>query len=138
MRIIATFRQEHNIAQKVANLQHRIKKLGMELKKKLLYIKQQNKTIAIYGVPAKATSLMYVFDLDPTIIDFAVDDAPLKQGTFTPGKHIPVFSPDEIYKRQPDYLLVLAWNFSASIIEKHKDYKGIWIMPLPEYKEVVS
>lgn len=73
------------------------------------------------------------------MIDFAVDDAPLKQGTYTPGMHIPVLHPDELYKRKPDYVLVLAWNFADSIIEKHKavsEYGGKFIVPIPELKVV--
>jgi SAM-dependent methyltransferase len=126
---------EDNIAQKVIRLQKDIKLLGYELREKLQHIKSQGKSIAIYGVPAKATTLMYALGIDENIIDFAVDDAPLKQGTFTPGKHIPVFSTQAIYDKKPDCLLILAWNFAPSIMQKHSNFQGKWIVPIPELKE---
>ena len=64
-----------------------------------------------------------------------LDDAPLKQGRFTPGKHIPILHPDVIYERKPDVILVLAWNFAESIMKKHSQFKGKWIVPIPELKE---
>lgn len=128
--------KEKNIEQKVINLQEKIKNLGDQLKDKLFALKSQNKSIAIYGMPAKATTLMYALDIDESLIDFAVEDAVLKQNTFSPGKHIPIYHPDEIYKRNPDIILILGWNFAESIINNHNDFKGNWIIPIPEMKEI--
>jgi hypothetical protein len=102
---------------------------------RLTELKNQGKKIAIYGVPAKATTLMYAFKLDKSLIDFAVDDAILKQGLFTPGKQIPIYSPDMLYTENPDYVLILGWNFADSIIKNHSNFKGKWIIPMPEYIE---
>lgn len=129
-------KEEYNIEQKVKILQKEITLLGHELKEKLLALKFQGKSIAIYGVPAKATTLMYALGIDEKLIDFAVDDAPLKQNTFTPGKHIPVLPTSAIYEKNPDVLLVLAWNFADSIIKNHSNFKGKWIVPIPELKEI--
>lgn len=127
---------EMNIVQRVDRLQKDIKLLGYELREKLQELKSQGKSIAIYGVPAKATTLMYALGIDEKMIDFAVDDAPLKQNTFTPGKHIPVLPTSAIYERNPDVLLVLAWNFAESIIKKHNAFKGKWIVPIPELQVI--
>ena len=78
-------------------------------------LKAAGKTVAGYGAPAKATTLMHHFGLGPEVIDFIVDDSPLKQGLYTPGHHIPVLSPAAIDERRPDYLLILAWNFVAAV-----------------------
>lgn len=119
----------------VASLQKNIRELGQNLNEKLHSYKAGGKSIAVYGVPAKATTLMYAFGIDEKMIDFAVDDAPLKQGTFMPGKHIPVLPTSTIYERKPDVLLVLAWNFAESIMKTHAAFKGTWIVPIPELKE---
>lgn len=133
--------KEKNIPSKIAELQHNIKDLSDKLLQQLKRLKDEGKSIAIYGTPAKATTLSYALDLDPAMFDFAVDDAPLKQGRFTPGKHIPILHPDSIYEHQPDVLLVLAWNFAPSIIEKVRkkwfeqlgNYRyPTFITPLPE------
>ena len=73
------------------------------------------------------------------IIEFIVDDSPLKQGLYTPGFHIPVLPVSAAYDRRPDYLLVLAWNFAEPIMAKHKSFSeagGRFIVPLPELRVI--
>ena len=97
--------------------------------------KSAGKRIAAFGAPAKATTLMYHFELGPEFIEFIVDDSPLKQGLFSPGFHIPVLPSSAIYERKPDDLLLLAWNFAEPIMAKHKAYResgGRFIIPLPK------
>ena len=98
-------------------------------------IKDEKKHIAGYGAPTKSTTLLSHFNIGKNILDFIVDDNPLKQGKFSPGFHIPIMNSDELYERMPDYLVILAWNFSESIMRKHKKYKdrgGKFILPMPE------
>ena len=52
-----------------------------------------------------------------------------------PGTNIPVVSEDIIFKKKPDYLLMLSWHFKDLIkIFKKKGYKGKFIIPLPKVK----
>jgi SAM-dependent methyltransferase len=97
-------------------------------------LRSAGKTVAGYGAPAKATTLMYHFGLDIDSISFIVDDNPLKHNLFSPGLHIPILPVEELYSRRPDYAVVLAWNFADSIIENHSQYTdegGRFIVPLP-------
>lgn len=133
---------EKTINEKLIKLQSNISELKLELNKLLYNINIGNKTIAIYGFPAKATTLMYGLNIDHSLINFIVDDAKLKQGKFIPSidiqRSIKVEHPDVINERNPDYILILAWNFADSIIEKCKanGYKGNFIVPLPELRVV--
>jgi SAM-dependent methyltransferase len=105
-----------------------------KLKHLLNELKKQGKSIAGFGAPTKATTLMAHFNLNENVLDFIVDDNPLKQGLFTPISHIPIVSSDELYKLKPDYVLILAWNFANPIIEAHKEYSidiGKFIIPMP-------
>ena len=114
-----------------SNIQSRKNELMTCLKE----IKSEGKKIAAFGAPAKATTLMYEFGLDSKYIDFIVDDSPLKQGLYSPGLHIPVLPSSAIEEKKPDYLLILAWNFSESIIEKNYSFhesNGKFIIPLPK------
>ena len=98
-------------------------------------IKDSGSSIAAFGAPTKATTLCYHFGVNREDIDFIVDDNPMKQGLYSPGKHIPVFSSDMIYQEKPDYLLILAWNFAESIMESHNRYKeeiGSFVLPMPK------
>ena len=51
-------------------------------------------------------------------IDFTVDRNPYKQGKFLPGTHIPIHPPEKIAEAQPDYVLILPWNFKDEIIKQ--------------------
>ena len=115
----------------------RINQRKQELSQLLNEIKSQGKSIAGFGAPAKATTLMHHFGLGKEVIDFIVDSSPLKQGLFTPGLHVPILPPQAVQERRPDYLLILAWNFAPSIIESSQSYRnagGRFIVPLPEVK----
>ena len=99
--------------------------------------KAEGYNIAAFGAPAKATTLLYHFCIGEGIIDFIVDDSPLKQGLYSPGMHIPVLSSEAIYDKKPDYIIILAWNFAVPIMERHKAFHkngGKFIVPLPSVK----
>lgn len=122
-------------AETFAAYARRIDELKAELGGLLRGLKAAGKKIAGFGAPAKATTLLFHFGLGPDLIDFIVDDSPLKQGLYSPGQHIPVLPSCAVYERKPDYLLILAWNFAPSIMEKHKAYAragGHFIVPLPD------
>jgi len=109
------------------------------LAKLLNDLKQGGHSIAGYGAPTKATTMLMHFGLSQEMIDFTVEDNPLKHGCFLPGAMIPILPADELYERRPDYVVILAWNFANSIMEKHKRYHeegGRFILPMPEPKIV--
>ncbi|OAN49218.1 SAM-dependent methyltransferase [Paramagnetospirillum marisnigri] len=113
--------------------------LGGQLNGLLRDLKAQGKRIAGFGAPAKATTLMYHFGIGPDLVDFIIDDSPLKQGLFTPGMHIPVLSSAAIAEKKPDYLVILAWNFARPIIDKNAAFAqagGKFIIPIPKVEVV--
>ncbi len=103
----------------------------------LIRLKNQGKSLAGYGAPAKGNTLLNFFGIGNEILDFIVDDSIWKQGMYSPGKHIPIVSPKTIYTKKTDYLLLLAWNFAPSIIKAHDKYRhggGKFIIPVPQVK----
>ena len=124
-------------AQTYKKFGYKIKVCKDEIRSLLRQLKSQGKTIAGYGAPAKTTTLMYHFGIGPEIIDFIVDDNPLKQGLFSPGMHIPVLPAKKIYDKKPNYLIIFAWNFADSIMKKHNEFRingSHFIVPLPNLK----
>ena len=121
-------------AETLYKLNHKIIQVRDKLHDLIHSLKADGKSIAGFGAPTKATTLMAHFGLDATVLDFIVDDNPLKQGLFTPITHIPVLSADALYKMKPDYVLILAWNFAEPIMQMHKKYSeqvGQFILPMP-------
>lgn len=126
-------------AQTFREFNERVNAVGRELSTLVRGLKAEGKTIAAFGAPTKSTTLLTHFNLGEGILDFIADDNEIKQGLFSPKFHIPVVPPDEIYKRRPDYLLLLAWNFAESIMQRQARYReegGRFILPMPQARIV--
>ena len=118
----------------------KIEKNKKELLDLLKDIKNRGKTIVGYGAPAKGNTLLNYFNITTKVLDYIIDDSPLKQGLFTPGTHIPVYSSQKMNKGKiPDYIFILAWNFAQPIMEKlslFSEQGGKFIVPVPTPKIV--
>lgn len=80
--------------------------------------KTSGKTVIGYGAPAKGNTLLNASNIE---LDFIIDDNPLKQGLFTPGMRIPIFSSEKLreYAEEENLVFVpLAWNFFEEIKSK--------------------
>ncbi len=116
-------------------------KFGMELAEiknklleKLVQLKSTGKKIVGFGASHSTTTLLYHFAIEP-FIEYLVDDNEVKQGRYSPGYHLPVYSSEKLYEDLPDYVVILAWQHQASIIARHQKYLcdgGHWIIPLPQ------
>ncbi len=109
------------------------------LRSLLSKLRAGGKTISAFGASAKGNTLLNYCGITAKEIDCIFDDTPEKQGKLYPGVHIPIVAGSQLMQKQPDYLLLLAWNFSAEIMQKTKDYKaagGKYILPIPRVKIV--
>lgn len=100
----------------------------------LIGIKRAGKSVAGYGAPAKANTLLNYCGIGRDFLDYTVDISPHKQGLFLPGTHIPIFHPDEIRRTRPDYILILPWNLREEIIGQMADIRqwgGRFVIPIP-------
>jgi hypothetical protein len=102
-------------------------------------LKHQGKRVVAVSAPAKGMTLLNYCRIDGDLLDFVTEKSRLKIGRFTPGAHIPVVSDEELLAQQPDYALLLAWNFADEIMRNLDSYRqrgGKFIIPIPMPKVV--
>lgn len=81
-------------------------------------LNHEGRTLAAIGAPAKGMTFLNYMDLRfPELIGIS-DAAIQKQGKFAPGTGLRVCSDIELSRAKPDYVLILAWNFSTEILDK--------------------
>jgi len=108
-----------------------------EIRSFILDLKEKRKYVVGYGAPAKSSTIINSIGLDNSMIQYIVEDSPLKQGLFTPGSHIPIVDPSMLDKNLPDFIIIFAWNYSIDIMKKLEKYKakGVrFIIPMPKLK----
>ncbi len=74
--------------------------------------------VAGYGAPARLSTICNYGQIGPSLIEFTVDDSPLKQNRFTPGTHIPIATREHLEKSRPDLLVVFAYEYLDDIRKK--------------------
>ncbi len=117
----------------------RVLELKSSLVRLLRDLRGRGASVAAYGASAKGSTLLNFFGLGQQELDFVADRSTYKQGRLTPGTHIPIVAPDALVQKQPDYTLLLTWNFADEILEQQKAYRqkgGKFIVPIPEVKVV--
>lgn len=92
--------------------------------------------VAVYGAPAKLTTLLSLLGMDESHIDTVFDDSPRKVGKHTPGSHIPIKAPTPTDVEECNYILIASWNFADSIMARYPGYTGTWVIPEPTVRFV--
>jgi len=115
----------------------KVKNIKLQLTSLLKKSKENGSRIVGYGAAAKGNVLLNYCKIRTDILDYIVDNTPFKQGLYTPGMHIPVVPPDRLLRDEPDFVLLLAWNYLDEILKKEQKYRelgGKFIVPIPEPK----
>jgi len=113
----------------------RVGALRTELRALLERLKGSGARLAAYGAAAKGATLINYVGIGPELVDFVVDRNTHKHGRFMPGEQLPIHPAERLIEDQPDYTLLLAWNFRDEILEQQAEYRsrgGRFVVPVPE------
>ena len=108
-------------------------------KEKLMFllkkIKEEGKTCFIVGASTKGSTLCQYYNIDSSLVQYALEINSDKLGLNMIGSNIPIISEESGLMKNPDFLLVLPWVFREFFIERFKEFTkngGHIIFPLPE------
>ena len=118
----------------------RVEKNRDDLIKLLKKIKKQGGKIYGLCAPVKGNTLLNYANIGPGLVEKITEINPHKIGKLTPGTHIPIID-EKLLDVQPDYYLILSWNFLDFFIDKYSDYLrsgGKFIVTNPKVKVLDS
>lgn len=109
------------------------------LKRLLESLSSEGAVVAGYGAAAKGATLLNTVGIGTDLVSFVVDRNDHKQGRLMPGTHQPILDPSALIEENPDYVLMLAWNFAQEIMGQQRQFLergGRFIIPVPELEIV--
>ncbi|MGE0676305.1 methyltransferase domain-containing protein [Pseudolabrys sp.] len=112
-----------------------VAKTRRDLRALLADLREKGTRIAGYGASGRANTIIQYCDLTTDHLDYMIDDAPAKQGYFTPGSHLEILSSRRLFEADaPECVVVFAWAFIDEIRKRNHVYfdnGGKMIVPLP-------
>jgi len=99
--------------------------------------KYKGKVVAGYGAAAKGNTLLNYAGIKPDLLPFVCDKAKSKQNRYLPGSHIPIYPPEYIRKKKPDFILILPWNIADEVsvqLNYVRDWRCQFITAVPEIR----
>ena len=115
----------------------RVEKTRDDLCALLKKIKEDGKTVWIYGASTKGNTILQYCGLGKDDIAAAADSNPFKVGKYIIGSDIPIKNEDEMRAAKPDFLLALPYSFVDGFMKRETELlaQGTkFIVPLQEVK----
>ena len=81
--------------------------------------------------------LLNYFGIGSDVLEYVVDRSTVKQGRYTPGTRLKIHDPSRLTEDQPDYCLLLTWNFAEEVLAQQEQYRqrgGKFIIPIPSVR----
>jgi SAM-dependent methyltransferase len=114
-----------------------VKATKRKLLRFLITARDEGKSVAGYGAPAKGNTLLNYCGIREDLLDYTVDRSPHKQGLFLPGTRIPIHPPARLGETKPDYVLILPWNLKDEVMEQMdgvRGWGGQFVVAIPEVR----
>ena len=97
-------------------------------------LRRAGKQVVGYGAPGKGNTLLNYCGIRTDYLDYTVDRNPYKQGNYTPGTRIPIYSPEQLEATRPDVIVILPWNLAREIsaqLSSTASWGASLLVPIP-------
>ncbi|OGG72684.1 methyltransferase [Candidatus Kaiserbacteria bacterium RIFCSPLOWO2_01_FULL_53_17] len=101
------------------------------LRAKLEEFKTAGLKVAGFGAPARVSTLCNFGRIGPELIEFIVDETPLKQHRHSPGTHIAIVPMSHLEEHQPDVFLVFVHEYFDVVKKKLSGGNYRYLFPIP-------
>jgi hypothetical protein len=124
-----------------ADFADRVETCQRELRALVDAMRSDGRRVAAYGAAAKGATLLNSSGLGRGQIDYVVDRNVHKQGKLMPGCRLPIRPVEVLTEDQPDFVVLLAWNFADEIVAQQAAYVaagGSFYVPVPHPRRVAG
>ncbi len=124
-----------------ADFAARVQAFRAEMREMIGTAKAEGARVAAYGAAAKGTIMLNYLGFDASVVEYAVDRNPAKQGKYMPGVRVPIVGPERLAEDAPDLMVILPWNFRDEIVRQQQPYLaggGRILVPIPDMEIVAA
>ena len=101
------------------------------LKDQLISFNKRGLNIIGYGSPARVSTITNVGKINSNLINYIIDDSPLKQNRYSPGMHIKILPRKNNINKNIDIVLVFAYEYFKDIKKYFNKIKVKFYKPIP-------
>lgn len=120
--------------EKYKNFAREVEKSKISLLNKIIKLKSNNNKLVGYGASGRANTILNYCGITSNMINYIVDESPLRAGKYTPGVYIPIKNLD-YFKNDKNIrnVILFAGAYKKQIIDKNKEFikrGGRFISPM--------
>lgn len=110
---------------------NKIIKEANRLKYNLIKLKKEKKNIIGYGAPARVSTITNFANINSELINYIIDDSPIKQNRYSPGKHIKILPKKNNINNKIENVVVFAYEYFDDIKKKFDKLNVNFFKPIP-------
>lgn len=120
----------------VASFRRRVADRCTALRDHLSEALARGDSVAGYGAPTRASTLLNAAGVTPRELPYTVDRSRAKRGRHLPGSGIPIASPERLRSSPPAEVLILTWDIAEEVVSQLADLPPDtrFVVPLPELR----
>lgn len=106
------------------------------LKDLVFEITEGGKTVCILGASTRGATIWQMAGFGSHNIQYVVERNPAKVDRMFSSIGVRIISEAGFHKHPTDYAIIGPWFFADAIMEREKDYRGTFIIPLPNLRTI--